>query len=98
VMGFFWVASCAVKRVFIKSPASPEGLSCNSIGTYCESTNFDDIAASLYSSLTVFAAVLTEPPLYISVQNNTQYSIYLTPQCVDCRVLGGVARKPDFWE
>jgi hypothetical protein len=98
VMGFFWVASCAVKRVFMKSPASPEGLSCSSIGVYCESTNFDDIAALLYSQLIVFAAILTEPPLYISVQNNTQYSIYLTPQCVDCRLLGGVALKPDFWE
>ena len=28
VMGFFWVASCAAKRVFVKNPAhSPKGLS-----------------------------------------------------------------------
>ncbi len=98
VLGFFWVASCTSKRVFIKSLASPEGLSCSSIGTFCESTNFDEIAACIYSQMMVFADILTEPPLYISVQYGTQYFIYLTPQCVDCRVLGGVARKPDFWE
>jgi hypothetical protein len=98
VMGFFWVASCTVKRVFIKSLTSPEGFSCRSIGTYCESTNFDDIAACIYSQLIVFADLLTEAPFYISVQYGNQYSIYLTPQCVDCRVFGGVARKPDFWE
>jgi hypothetical protein len=98
VEGFFWVASSAVKHVFIKNITLPEGYSCSSIGTYCESTNFDDIVASLYSSLTTFADILTEPPLYITVQHNTQYSIYLTPHCVDCRILGGDARKPDFWE
>jgi hypothetical protein len=98
VMGFFWVASCTVKHVFIKSLSSPEGLSCSSIGIYCESTNFDDIAARIYSQMIVFADMLTEQPLYISLQNGTQYNIYLTPQCVDCRVLGGVAKKPDFWE
>ncbi len=98
VLGFFWVASCTSKRVFVNSLASPEGLSCSSIGTFCESTNFDEIAACIYSQMMVFSDILTEPPLYISVQYGTQYSIYLTPECVDCRVLGGVARKPDFWE
>jgi hypothetical protein len=98
VLGFFWVASCTSKRIFLNSLASPEGLSCSSIGTFCESTNFDEIAACIYSQMMVFSDILTEPPLYISVQYGTQYSIYLTPQCVDCRVLGGVARKPDFWE
>jgi hypothetical protein len=99
VMGFFWVASCTVKRVFIKSlTSSPEGFSCSSIGAYCESTNFDDIAACIYYQLIGFADILTEAPYYISVQYGTQYSIYLTPWCADCRWLGGVARKPDFWE
>jgi hypothetical protein len=97
-LGFFWVASCTSKRVFVNSLASPEGLSCSSIGTFCESIKFDEIAACIYSQMMVFSDILTEPPLYISVQYGTQYSIYLTPECVDCRVLGGVARKPDFWE
>ena len=99
VMGFFWVASCAEKRVFVKNPApSPTPVSCNSLGVYCESTNFKDITDRLYFALTSFADILTEPPLYIAVRYGTQYSIYLTPWCVDCRWLGGSARKPDFWE
>ncbi len=98
VMGFFWVASCTVKHVFIKSLNSPEGFSCSSIVAYCESTNFDDIAACIYSQLIGFANDLTEASYFIGVQYGTQYSIYLTPWCVDCRWLGGVPRKPDFWE
>jgi hypothetical protein len=99
VMGFFWIASCAVKRIFVKIPSQPpEAESCKYIGIYCESTNFNEIAARLYSALSASANILSDPPIYITVQNNTNYNIVLTPQCVDCRVHGGVARKPDFWE
>ncbi len=99
VMGFFWVASCTVKRVFVSIPSQPPDVeSCNYIGVYCESTNFNEIAASLYAALSAFANILPDPPIYITVQYNTNYNIVLKPQCVDCRVLGGVARKPDFWK
>ena len=68
VMGFFWVASCTVKRVFVKSPVpSPRVESCSSIGTYCESTNFNEIAAALYSAIDQYLLIfLPEPPLYIT--------------------------------
>ena len=98
VIGFFWVASCAVKRVFIKSLHSPEGLSCGSVGVYCESTDFNEIADQIYSALLAYDDILPDPPIYISVQYNTNYNLMITPQCIDCRVFGGVARKPDFWE
>jgi len=99
VMGFFWVASCAVKRVFVKNPApSPTLTSCGSIGVYCESTNFKDITDRLYSALASYIGDLPDPPIYISEKYGTQYWIYLTPWCVDCRWHGASTRKPDFWE
>jgi hypothetical protein len=99
VMGFFWVSSCAVKHVFIKSlNPSPMIVTCNAIGAYCESEDFNDVTNVLYSTLKSFSDKLTEPPLYINSKYHSQYHIYLTRQCLDCRVLGGDARKPDFWE
>jgi len=100
VMGFFWVASCAVKRVFVKNPGPSPMLvgSCSGLGVYCESTDFNVIADRLYFALTSFADILTEPPIYISVQYQTQYEVHLTPQCIDCRILGGSAQRPDFWK
>lgn len=99
VMGFFWVASCAVKRVFVNIPSQPPGVeSCNYVGIYCESTNFNEIADRIYSALLAFANILPDPPIYITVQYNTNYNIVITPQCADCRALGGDVRKPDFWE
>jgi hypothetical protein len=99
VMGFFWVSSCAVKRVFIKSPdPSPMILSCSTIGTYSGSEDFNDVVEKLYEELARYSDILPEPPVYISVQFGTQYSIYKTTQCIDCRILGGDALKPDFWE
>ena len=99
VMGFFWAASCAVKRVFVNIPFQPPGAeSCKYVGVYCESTNFNEIAARIYSALLAFANILPDPPIYITVKNNTNYLIVITPPCADCRALGGEARKPDFWE
>jgi hypothetical protein len=100
VMGFFWAASFTVKRVFIKNPTPSPMLSgmCYLLSAYCESEDFNDVVARLNIALANSSAILTEPPLYISVQYRTQYSIYLTPQCIDCRILGGDIYKPDFWE
>jgi hypothetical protein len=99
VMGFFWAASCAVKRVFVKIPSQPsEAESCKYIGIFCESSNFNEIATRIYPALIASADILPDPPIYITVQYNTNYNIVITPQCADCRALGGDARKPDFWE
>jgi hypothetical protein len=99
VMGFFWVASYAVKRVFVHIPSGPWVYgTCEYVGTYCESNDFNEISARIYSALSKFADILPDPPIYIRLEQNTNYSIVITPQCVDCRILGGEARKPDFWE
>ncbi len=100
VMGFFWVSSFTIKRVFVKKP-DPEPMKfvmCSSLGAYCESEDFNDVVESINVAMTTFANLLTEPPLYITRQFGTQYSVHLSPQCVDCRVLGGDNRKPEFWE
>jgi hypothetical protein len=65
---------------------------------FCESTDFNVIADRLYITLASFADLLPEPPLYISVQYQTQYEVHVTPQCIDCRILGGSAQRPDFWK
>ncbi len=99
VMGFFWAASYTIKRVYIKSPKpSPMKSDCSIVATYCESEDFDQIVNLLYTTLDNFSDLLTEPPLYITVQNRNQYQIHLKPACIDCRIRGGDAKKPDFWE
>jgi hypothetical protein len=99
VMGFFWASSRTIKHAFVSIPSLPsDGQSCKYIGIFCESNDFDVIAAGIYSALAASANILPNPPIYITVQNNTNYDIVLTPQCADCRTLGGDARKPDFWE
>jgi hypothetical protein len=100
VMGFFWVASYTVKRVFVNYHSMPpeNGESCSYVGIYCESTNFNEIAPLIYSALLYYADMLPDPPIYITVEHNTNYNIVLTPRCADCRFLGGDIRKPDFWE
>ncbi len=99
VMGYFWVASCAVKRVFASIPADPPGAeSCEYYGVSCASNDPGEIAACLYDAVKSIEGILPEPPVYITVERNTSYNIAIKSQCVDCRALGGEARKPYFWE
>jgi hypothetical protein len=99
VMGFFWVASSTIKRVFIKNPDPHEMiLSCHWMGAYCESDDMNDILDQLYYIISLYPEDLTDPPYYITRNFGTQFHIALTPQCLDCRIVGGDARKPDFWE
>jgi hypothetical protein len=99
VMGFFWVASCSIKRVFIKNP-NPNHmiLGCSSIGAYCESDDINDIFDHLYYIISLYPDMLTDPPYFITREKGTQFSISLSPHCQDCRILAGDILKPDFWE
>jgi hypothetical protein len=101
VVGFFWVASCSMKRVFVKNPFHITPLfavTCDYVGCYIETGNFNEVVDLIKIRMTEFANIIPDPPIYITLRENTQYSIVLTPQCVDCRLLGGDNRKPDFWE
>jgi hypothetical protein len=100
VRGFFWVASCTSKRVFVTShaPSPMPGGYCSVLGVYCESADFNVITDRLSFALTSFTDLLSEVPIYISVEYQSQFRIHLTRQCIDCRVLGGSAQRPDFWE
>jgi hypothetical protein len=101
VEGFFWVASCSIKHVFVKKPFSGpphSDIKCEGVGCYIESTNPNEIVALLMYTLSEYAPIIPDPPVYITFSQNTQYNIVITPRCVDCRLLGGVAQKPDFWE
>jgi hypothetical protein len=100
-MGFFWVSSFTIKHVFVKNPdPEPMTVSCSSIVVFCASEDFDVVSNAIYADLANPFRVeqLTEPPYYITRQYGTNYSIHLLLQCVDCRVLGGEALKPDFWQ
>jgi hypothetical protein len=101
VVGFFWVASCSMKRVFVKNPfhiIPIFALRCEYVGCYIETGNFNEVVDLLKIRMTEFANIIPDPPVYITLRQNTQYAIVITPQCVDCRLLGGDNRKPDFWE
>jgi hypothetical protein len=100
VEGFFWVASCSIKHAFVKKPFSgPPNFekSCAYVVCFIESTNYTEIVTIIKQNISTFADIIPDPPVYISLRQNTQYLVVLTPQCVDCRLLGGVA-LPDFWE
>ncbi len=99
VMGFFWVASSTIKRTFIKNPDPHEmSISCHWSGAYCESDDINDILDQLYYIISLYPEDFTNPPYYITRNLGTQFDIALTPQCLDCRILGGDILKPDFWE
>jgi hypothetical protein len=95
VLGFFWVASCTVTNPF---HITPPDQSCSAAGVYIESVNLNEILDYLNSALLAFTDILPEPPVYITLEHNTNYNFMITPQCVDCRLLGGDTQKPDFWE
>jgi hypothetical protein len=99
VLGFFWAASFTVERVFvIPPPKAPEENSCSGYGFYSESSNFNVVAALMYPVLLANPLYFPVPPVYISRKLGTQYTIPMSPLCIDCRTLGGVVEKPDFWE
>jgi hypothetical protein len=100
VMGFFWVSSQAIKRVFIKNPNPSEMRTpgCYNIVAYSESEDFNDVTERLNEAIASHLDMLQNPPYYITVQYRTNYRISITPYCVDCRILGGDAKRPDFWE
>jgi hypothetical protein len=101
ILGFFWAASVTVKRLFFINPFHKEfgePLSCSYLGIYSELTDINTVYNRLYADLSAYAKVLPEPPIYIVQQTLNSYYIVLSPECVDCRMRGGVNQKPDFWE
>jgi hypothetical protein len=100
VLGFFWASSCSMKRLFLNNPfhTFPPDEFCSKLVYYIESTNVNEILDNLNHALLEIAGVLPDPPVYITVERNTKYNFMLSPQCADCRAIGGDIQKPDFWE
>lgn len=102
VLGFFWASSCTVKRAFehnpfYRNPIGPE--SCISYNI-CTDQSEQELINLMYV-LIRNTFNFPKPPVYISVARNSLSgelcATLSNDQCIDCRVMGGVNRKPDYW-
>lgn len=102
VLGFFWASSCTLKRAFeenpfFRNPIGPE--SCITYGI-CTDKSEQELIHLMYDLISK-TINFPKPPVYISISRspfNGQLCAYLSKdQCIDCRVMGGVNRKPDYW-
>ncbi|GAB3895178.1 DUF4249 domain-containing protein [Spirosoma agri] len=83
VMGFFRVGSVEARRIYIAKTQLPPWIP----GTGHGSCDVDTMSAS--------DILMKEPGIIDEVDR-----LYLTTSlyCLDCRLKGGVTKKPDFWE
>lgn len=84
VLGFFRVGSVTSKRIYIRKVQLP-GWRTNRGNEFCE---IDTLTVKEIQDAQTGIISQFEPGLYLT-----------TPfDCVDCRLRGGVNKKPDFWE
>ncbi|QDK81008.1 DUF4249 domain-containing protein [Spirosoma sp. KCTC 42546] len=84
VLGFFRVGTVESKRIFIRKAQLPAWYTNNGLGSCVVDTMST-------------GDVLKEQPGIISLLVPGQYLTTSEP-CLDCRLRGGVIKKPDFWE
>jgi hypothetical protein len=104
VLGFFWASSCTEKHLFEKNPfynniaIGPER--CVSYGT-CSEFMDEQLINDLYNIIR-YTKNFPQPPVYMynyTLPRSGYICVYFTKdQCVDCRLIGGTNRKPDFWK
>lgn len=102
VLGFFWASSFTVKRAFKENPfyripIGPE--SCITYGT-CTNKSEQELINMLYALIRSIRN-FPNPPVYITISINLMNGdlcAYLSnDQCIDCRRIGGINQKPDYW-
>jgi hypothetical protein len=88
VLGYFSAGASSQKRIFIYYQDLPPNLQGYSSGTNCEQITFP-IDSLRYLGSFVLIGSVGQPV-------TTGYTAS-TPACADCRFMGGVNVKPDFW-
>lgn len=83
-LGFFRVGTVETKRIFISR---------NQLPLWRTNTGFSDCRIDTLSS----SDVIKFQPAIITNYESTSY-LTTSSICVDCRLRGGVLKKPDFWE
>ncbi|MBN2698074.1 MAG: DUF4249 domain-containing protein [Bacteroidales bacterium] len=82
VLGYFWVASCSEKRIFVTTPRDM------SIETsHCYLEEYDGIMHGRGPF-----------PVYIQIDEKTGTWYTARQACFDCTLKGGNTIKPDFWK
>lgn len=104
VLGFFWASSCTIKHAFeenpfVKDPIGPE--TCNSYGI-CTDGSEQELLNMLYEliKLSKKRGKFPDPPVYITFWINLSGSscaALSVDGCIDCKVMGGTNKKPDYW-
>ncbi|SOD79964.1 DUF4249 domain-containing protein [Spirosoma fluviale] len=84
VLGFFRVGSVATKRLFISRSQIPDF---RAITSY-ESCTTDTLT---------LAEIRKDQPAVVTLYDMTRY-LTTSTYCVDCRLRGGVIKRPDFWQ
>jgi len=99
VLGFFWASSCTEKHLFFENPFGVEFIYleevCKAL-TSCEMASGEVLLNALYAYI-ARNRNFPRSPLYIYFTPPFCYNFCTTPPCIDCRLLGGATKKPDFW-
>ncbi len=108
VLGFFWVSSCTLKRIFVENPfnngSGPDN-NCDR-ATTCDlyyTENYEAYLDFLYDEITFMKwgrDFPNTPPLFFYIEHVYKLICFnfSKDECVDCRERGGTIQKPDFWE
>jgi hypothetical protein len=104
VLGFFWVSSCSLKRLFLRDPfglGGNEGVVICEKVTVCTDLLGQKLEDYLLSFIKTAKNLTHDPPYYIYYTPENCYNFALTDGCVDCRLIQGyptpTTQKPDFW-
>jgi hypothetical protein len=103
VLGYFWVSSCTLRRLFVEKPFN------NSIGsdnqcnraTTCTWIFNEDNLDFLYAFVRTARQFPKPPPVFFYIEIVESVGIcfnFSKDECVDCRIRGGTIQRPDFWE
>lgn len=89
-LGFFWAGSVTSQRIFIRKSQLPGWVTITGDG-YCDTDTLtaEQIRDSPTGIVSEYIPSPPPPPPYA----------YLTAPlaCIDCRLKGGITKKPDFW-
>jgi hypothetical protein len=101
VLGFFWVSSCTVKHVFEENPFVRNQIGPKSCISYGICTDKEQEIINLLYNVIKSVRNFPEPPVYITISinpyNGDLCASLSKDECIDCRVMGGINHKPDFW-
>jgi hypothetical protein len=106
VLGYFWVSSSTLKRVFMVNPfvntLGPMNR-CDTVGPACTSASNPDMIGFLNSYIKARINAHDFPttfPIFFKRYFTMQYVCFMfsRDECLDCRQRGGNTQKPDFWQ